>query len=363
MNTSISQELFKGSFQHSLLEQLSTSVLLLDLSGRFQYLNSSAEKAFGITARNLIGKRYSYFIEAESLPVRDWLNRLENSETRLIDLRTITFKNNLAVEVELALQKIHLDNQDYLLIEWQNSSLSKKHQQEQEVFRQQQIQQQLLKNLAHEIKTPLSGIAGAAQLLTMSDNSEFVELSQIVNQEVKRLTKLVDRMLLGQKKASRILMNIHEVIEDVLNFIGLKAPVNLKLKRDYDPSLPELSIAPEQIYQVLLNLLQNSLDATNKTNTPEIIIKTRISKEHPLVNTVTQAIVISVIDNGSGIPKEMQPNIFFPMISGKNSSGLGLGIAQSLIRQHQGLIEFDSQVGQTSFHCYLPLNLTELTNG
>ncbi len=252
---------------------------------------------------------------------------------------------------------MQLEEHTYLLIEWQNSSLSKKHQQEQELLRQQQIQQQLLKNLAHEIKTPLSGIAGASQLLTMSDNSEFKDLSHIVNKEVERLTQLVDRMLLGQKKASHVLMNIHEIVEDVLNFIKLKASHKIEFKRDYDPSLPDFYFAPEQIYQVLLNLIQNALDASESIDSPIIQLKTRMAKEHPLANEAAQAIVISINDNGLGIPKEIQPNIFFPMISGKNSSGLGLGIAQSLIRQHLGLIEFDSQPGNTNFHCYLPINL------
>lgn len=342
-----------------LIDQISTAIILLDLNGRFRYLNNSAERFLGITARNLIGKRFSFFIEAETLPVRKWLAKLDSHETKIFDKRKIQFKNNQTIEAELALQKVSLEGENYLLIEWQNSTHAKKHQQEQELLRQQQIQQQLLKNLAHEIKTPLSGIAGAAQLFSPSDSDDNTQVSEIILKEVKRLAELVDRMLLGQQKASRISINIHEVIEDVIGFIELKTPKGLEIKRDYDPSLPEIKIAPEQIYQVILNLTQNSLDALKSISNAKLCFKTRITKEHPLTQFSGQAICISVIDNGIGIAKELQANIFFPMISGKNSSGLGLGIAQSLIRQHQGLIEFEPEVGNTQFHCYLPLTSNE----
>lgn len=337
---------------------MSTAIIALDLKGRFSYLNTSAEKALGITARNLVGKRYNYFIEAETLPIREWFKQLQDSDTTIFDKRLVSFKNQLTIEAELALQTIEHQEQTYLLIEWLNSPLANRHQQEQELLRQQQIQQQLLKNLAHEIKTPLSGIAGAAQLLQLSEPEGDSELSQIIQKEVKRLSQLVDRMLLGQKKASRMLMNIHEIIEDVIRFVQLKPQGELTIQRDYDPSLPELEIAPEQMYQVLLNLTQNAMDALTETNDPCITFKTRITKEHPLSPQLNQALLVSIIDNGLGIPEDIQANIFFPMISGKNSSGLGLGIAQSLMQQHQGLIEFESTEGRTQFHCYLPINST-----
>ncbi len=344
-----------------LLNQVTTATLLLDLKGQFYYLNASAEKAMGITAKNLIGKPFDYFIDKPTFPIYEWLTLLDSGETKIYDNKLIALNNEREIEAELCVQKIQIDDDFYLLIEWQDSLLTKRHQQEQELSRQQEIQSQLLQNLAHEIKTPLSGISGAAQLVELS--SDDPEVSQIIQKEVLRLSELVDRMLLGQQTASRLITNIHEVIEDVLQFIQLKAPSNLKLKRDYDPSLPELEIAPEQIYQIFLNLAQNALDAMQNVKSPKLIFRTRITSEHPLVHNGNQAICISVIDNGAGIPEELKANIFFPMISGKNSSGLGLGIAQSLMQQHQGMIEFQSEAGKTQFHCYLPLKATRAMAG
>ncbi|MRX28240.1 nitrogen regulation protein NR(II) [Kangiella sp. HZ709] len=344
-----------------LLSQITTAILILDLNGRFFYLNNSAERAVGITARNLIGKRFNYFIEAESLPVREWLSQLSHLETKIYDKRLLQFKNQQSVDAELVLQKILLANDYYLLIEWQNSSLVKRHKQEEEILRQQQIQQQLLNNLAHEIKTPLTGIAGAAQLIN-PEPKDNLEISNVISKEVKRLTQLVNRMLLGQQVASRLRVNIHEIIEDVIRFLSLNLPPNITIVRDYDPSLPELELAPEQIYQVVLNLAQNSVDALVETNNPKLTFKTRIKKEHPLAPEVNLAVCISIIDNGCGIPEALKPSIFFPMISGKNSSGLGLGIAQGLLQQHQGTIEVDSKNGLTQFRCYLPLN-SDHSNG
>ncbi len=347
----------------NLTDHVSTSIILLDLNGRFRYLNQSAEKTLGITARNLLGKRYSYFIDPDSLPIRNWLSQLTKSESRLFDQRHIHLKNGQQIAVELALQKTLFENKEYLLIEWQNNTLARKYQLEKELQRNQQINQQLLKNLAHEIKTPLSGIAGATQLLEMSLDQESLSFSQVISKEVKRLTMLVDRMLLGQKVASRIPFNIHEILEQLIEFLILNLPPDISLKRDYDPSIPELEIAPEQIYQVFLNLAQNALDAISNDKSQnknqkshQITFKTRVTKEHPLIEVIDQQVLlVSIIDNGPGIPEELQPNIFFPMISGKNSSGLGLGIAQSLMQQHQGLIEFESQTGHTQFSCFLPL--------
>ncbi|WP_251358922.1 nitrogen regulation protein NR(II) [Kangiella sp. TOML190] len=345
----------------NLLDQMSTAIILLDMKGRFSYLNQAAEQCLNITARNLLGKRYSYFVDANSLPVREWLQELVKAESKLFDHRLIELKNGQRFAADLSLQKVDYQNQSHLLIEWQNSQLLQRHKQDHEWQRNQAIQRQLLQNLAHEIKTPLSGIAGAAQLLEMEShdpNSPKSTISQIVSKEVKRLSDLVDRMLLGQKVASRIDTNIHEIIEQVISFISLNLSKSISIKRDYDPSLPEIQAAPEQIYQVLLNLAQNAIEALShaKTVDGEIQFKTRVSKDHPLVNYQSQQVLkIEIIDNGPGISEELQPNIFFPMISGKNSSGLGLGIAQSLIQQHQGLIEFSSNPGKTLFNCYLPL--------
>lgn len=356
-----------------LMSQLQTAVMLLDAQGRFAFINNRAETSLGISANKLLKKRYSYFIDKHSLPLRDWLKQLSASNHRsgsnttkhrsLTEKRHVKLNNGQQFEAELTLSHIDYDNQEYYLIEWSSNQLHRKVKQEKAAQRTKQVNHQLLQNLAHEIKNPLAGIAGAAQLLQQEThgghNNEQHTLFTIIQKETSRLSELVDRMLLGQKSASKILINIHEVLHDVTEFIQLTLEPSIQLTLDYDPSIPEVEIAPEQIYQVLLNLIQNaqkavlsSTHATQKT----ISLRTRITSEHPLPALQgRQCLQITVIDNGDGIDEAIKPNIFFPLISGSNSSGLGLGIAQSLLQQHSGTIEFESHKGHTEFRCYLPL--------
>lgn len=339
----------------ALLDQLSTAVMLFDTHGRFTYLNQTAESALMTTSKVLLGQRYSYFIASDSLPLRELLKTLKDNGSFAQDDLRLELLNGRNIIANFTGHWIHLDK-PHLMVEWQDRQSIKRYQNELGILQQNQTNNKLLAQLAHEVKNPLSGIAGAAQLLAQELPLEQQEFTAIIQHEIGRLSKLVDRMLLGGKKASKVSLNIHEITEQVYDFCNINLPGNIKLIRDYDPSLPELNIAPESVYQALLNVVQNAVDACVEQKQATITIKTRAIPRHSIgIKQYPLIIRIDVIDNGPGIEPALQPNVFVPLISGKHSSGLGLGIAQSLIQQQEGIIEFISDPSSTIFSIYLPV--------
>lgn len=339
----------------ALLDQLSTAVMLFDSNGRFAYLNQTAESALMTTSKVLLGQRYSYFIASDSLPLRELLKTLKDNGSFAQDDLRLELLNGRNIIANFTGHWIHLDK-PYLMVEWQDRQSIKRYQHELGILQQNQTNNKLLAQLAHEVKNPLSGIAGAAQLLAQELPAPQQEFTHIIQHEIMRLTQLVDRMLLGGKKASKVLINIHEITEQVFDFCSIKLSASIQLIKDYDPSLPDLNIAPESVYQALLNIVQNAIEACMEQDQAVITIKTRAIPRHTIgIKQYPLTIRIDVIDNGPGIAPALQPNVFVPLISGKKSSGLGLGIAQSLIQQQDGIIEFLSEPSKTVFSIYLPL--------
>jgi len=223
---------------------------------------------------------------------------------------------------------------------------------------QQQTTQQMLRGLAHEIKNPLGGLRGAAQLLARELPSEDLkEYTDVIINEADRLQKLVNRILGPNKLPKLAQVNIHELLEHVRSLLLAEAPQGIQIRRDYDPSIPELTADADQIIQALLNIIRNAIEALQGEG--EILLRTRVvrkftigQKQHDLVAR------IEVIDNGPGIAADVLERIFFPMVSSRaEGTGLGLSIAQSLIQQHNGIIECESEPGQTVFSIYIPIEL------
>ena len=349
-----------------LLNNLSTAVIVFDAHGRFTYLNQAAEKAFSTSNKVLTGKRYSYFIASDSLPLAEILDALRQNGQFVLDDIQLQLLNGKELKADIS-GHWFMAPEPYLIVEWQNPQYFPNRGLAQGLSEQTQVSERLLQKLAHEIKNPLSGIRGAAQLLSQeffgkdaadknSQTQDVKEFTDIIQQETERLTQLVDRMLLSTKKASRVLMNVHETTEKVLDLCSINLPQSIQLKRDYDPSLPEFLCAPDSVYQAILNITQNAIEACTGQESALITIRTRALPRHTIGESqYPLTVCVQVEDNGPGIPNELKPNIFFPLISGKNSSGLGLGIAQSLIQQQKGLIEFSSSPEKTCFSIYLPV--------
>ncbi|MFT4992441.1 MAG: two-component system nitrogen regulation sensor histidine kinase GlnL, partial [Polaromonas sp.] len=217
-------------------------------------------------------------------------------------------------------------------------------------------------NLAHEIKNPLGGIRGAAQLLEMEIKSkELIEYTQVIIHEADRLQSLVDRLLAPHRRPHVVGdVNIHEVCERVRSLIQVEFPKGLKASRDYDISIPDFRGDREHLIQAVLNVAQNAAQALSErvaAGDAEVIFKTRIARQVTFgKQRYRLALELHVIDNGPGVPDSLKDRIFYPLVSGRDGgSGLGLTLAQTFVQQHHGLIECDSVPGRTDFKILIPL--------
>lgn len=221
---------------------------------------------------------------------------------------------------------------------------------------QTQANRLLLRNLAHEIKNPLGGIRGAAQLLEHElDKPGLREYTQVIIKEADRLRTLMEKLLTPQHMPHFSALNIHEVLERVRSVVLAELSSGLRIQRDYDTSLPDLTGDKEQLIQVFLNLVRNAAQAMHGKG--EIVLRTRIARQVTLMKKrYPLAVMIQVIDNGPGIPAHLRDKIFYPLVSGRaEGHGLGLTLAQDFISQHRGSIEFDSEPERTCFTVLLPL--------
>jgi two-component system nitrogen regulation sensor histidine kinase GlnL len=226
---------------------------------------------------------------------------------------------------------------------------------------QQQANRELIRNLAHEIKNPLGGIRGAAQLLEheLSDRPELKEYTEVIQEEALRLQSLVDRLLAPHRRHVRSEINIHEVLERVRSIALAEYPQGLVIRRDYDTSLPHMVADKEQLIQVVLNIVKNAVQAMKAKG--EVILRTRVARQVTLARKRhVLALKLQIVDNGPGIPEEIRDHIFYPLVTGRaEGTGLGLTLAQAYVHQHGGSIEFESRPGQTCFTVMLPFSNTD----
>lgn len=216
----------------------------------------------------------------------------------------------------------------------------------------------MVRGMAHEIKNPLGGIKGSAQLLERElVTEELKEYTDIIIKETDRLTALVDRMLGPNVIPVMKEVNIHKILERVGKLIELESNKAVTVCRDYDPSLPEVEVDAEQILQALLNVARNAMQILVDTDQPTITLTTRIERQFTITGQRHKVVLrIDIKDNGPGIDEAIEQHLFYPMISKRpGGTGLGLTFAQSIINQHQGMIEFNSKPGETVFRIFIPL--------
>ncbi len=338
------------------LEYLNTAIILLDGESRIVYLNPAAEDTFGLSKTNLLNHPLQHaFTHTEQLFNTIKLALAEQASHIEHDL--ILGTHNQPEKLHLSCTATPLNAPPYaLLLEFHTMDRPLKLAREEHMLDQTQANRLLLRNLAHEIKNPLGGIRGAAQLLEHElDNPGLREYTQVIIQEADRLRTLMENLLTPRHAPHFSALNIHEVLERVRSVVLAELSTGLRIQRDYDLSLPDLTGDKEQLIQVFLNLVRNAAQAMHGQG--NIILRTRIArqatlmkKRHPL------AIMIQVIDNGPGIPPHLRDKIFYPLVSGRaDGHGLGLTLAQDFISQHHGMIEFDSEPGRTCFSVMLPL--------
>ncbi len=351
----------------SMLDSLTTAVLVLEDDLRIRYLNPAAESLFETSITRSQGLPFSDLL----MDSEDALNTLHaaagngQSYTRREAEFTLTSGSRLTVDYSVS--PISLVPTE-LLIEIQPRDRLLRISREEDIISQQETTRILVRGMAHEIKNPLGGIRGAAQLLDRELNSEDQrEYTRVIIDEADRLRSLVDRML-GPNKALQLApTNIHEVLERVRTLLEAESKGRVLFLRDYDPSLPEFRGDKEQLIQAFLNIARNAMEAAFENQAgqqdespPTITFRTRALRQFTIGHKRHRLVCrVDVVDNGPGIPPDLLQNIFYPMISGRASgTGLGLSITQSIIGQHHGLVECESEPGQTDFIIFLPLEDT-----
>ena len=344
------------------LEHLATAIILLDDASRVVYMNPGAEVIFAFSAKQITGMLISeVFPNCEILMLAVQNAIAQQSPFREHEFAISTHRQQ-SFAVTCTVTPIDSPNAS-LILEFQPMDAQLRIAREERMLIQQQANAELLRNLAHEIRNPLGGLRGAAQLLEHELPSPSLrEYTQVIIKEADRLQSLMDRLLIPHRVPKYQPTNIHEVLERVRSLLLAESPKGILIKRDYDLSLPELIGDREKLIQAVLNIARNAVQAmqSHQTANSQITFRTRAERQVTLVRKRYRvAIKLEIIDNGPGIPADIRDRIFYPLVSGsEGGSGLGLTLAQTFITQHHGMIDCESEPGRTCFTILLPIETT-----
>jgi len=340
------------------LDLLASAVLLLDDGLIVRYINPAGENLLAVSLRSVTGKPLGALCTCSATLQEALDNALENSwgytgqnvevkrgDGEMLHLNcTVTpLRPDLAAGVRLLLELQPIEHQLAAT-------------REERLIEQQKASRELIRNLAHEIKNPLGGIRGAAQLLEHElANPSLKEYTQVIIKEADRLQDLMQRLLTPHRTMLPTTVNIHEILERVRSLLTAEFPGSLAVRRDYDTSLPEMIGDREQLIQAVLNIARNAAQAMGGEG--EIVLRTRVLRQVTLAKKRYRlALELKVIDNGPGIPDSVRERMFYPLVSGREGgSGLGLTIAQNFVQHHHGTVDCTSRPGQTVFTIRLPV--------
>lgn len=344
------------------LEHLATAVMLLNQSNQVVYANPSAEVLFALSATQISGNHISeVFLNCEILQLAID-NAVKNDSPYREHEFAITTVRQQSFAVTCTVTPVEMSKAT-LMLEFQQMDQQLRIAREERMLIQQQANSELLRNLAHEIRNPLGGLRGAAQLLEHElPNPSLREYTQVIIKEADRLQSLMDRLLVPHRVPKYEPTNIHEVLERVRSLLLAESPNNIKVRRDYDTSLPDLIGDREKLIQAVLNIARNAVQAmqSNGTVNAEVILRARAERQVTLAKKRYRvAIKLQIIDNGPGISADIRDKIFYPLVTGREGgSGLGLALAQTFVTQHHGMIDCSSQPGNTCFTILLPVETT-----
>ncbi len=347
---------------NELLDSLVTSVFLLDHDLRVCYLNAAAQTLLGLGSNQALGRSITELMRGVEtlLPLFD---RARQSGEGVVQ-RELAWPAPTGADriLDCAATQVSFGKDSFrLLLEIEDITQHRRLTRENALLAQLGGSRLMVRQLAHEIKNPLGGLRGAAQLLEreLLDPS-LREYTRVIISEADRLTSLLDSMLGPGRPPTKRLINVHEILERVYHLLRSEAPDGVTVDRDYDPSLPPLTVDPNHIIQAMLNLGRNAVQALSGSDvhSPRLILRTRAVSNVSLgANRHRLVASIQFEDNGPGVPADIRDTIFYPLVSGRtDGTGLGLGIAQDLVSRHGGLIEFDSAPGRTIFVISLPMD-------
>lgn len=350
----------------NLMDVMACAVVVLDQNLCVSYMNQSAEMLFGQSLQRMRGVNITYLVHSDvfhaQLRLAWQMNEpqaVREQVMYLLDEQQVTVDCIITPVYEYEPRKI-----TGLLLEMQRVDRQIRIVREKHILNQQQAVHELVRGIAHEIKNPLGGLRGAAQLLEAElENPDLKEYTQIIIAEADRLKHLVNGMLGPGKLPFHEPVNIHEVLEYVRHLVEIEGAANVRFIRDYDPSIPELLGDRGQLVQVCLNIVNNAVRAVGDSGT--IWLRTRILRQFTIQQNRHRLVLrADICDDGEGVPPNLIDKIFLPMVSGHaDGSGLGLAIAQSLLRQHGGLIQCESVPGYTCFSILIPLDRGESPDG
>jgi two-component system nitrogen regulation sensor histidine kinase GlnL len=350
------------------LDHLATMVAIVHPDGRCLFANAAFEHVLGLSRRSVLrGSLFDWFVDPQ--PLRDTVAAVVRNDYATSRLeaqlkRPTSVHGDLVLPVHVIVNQMERVNAvvDGVVVELVEIEQQTRQDREERALDQAQATKELIRNLAHEIKNPLGGIRGAAQLLEMEVESKVLtEYTQVIIQEADRLQSLVDRLLAPHRKPHVVGdVNIHEVCERVRSLILAEFPRGLAVLRDYDISIPDFRGDREQLIQAVLNIAHNAAHAlVDRIAVGDacITLRTRIARQVTLGKQRWRlALDLHIEDNGPGIPESIRDRIFYPLVSGRDGgSGLGLTLAQTFVQQHHGMIECDSVPGKTIFKIVIPL--------
>lgn len=340
-----------------LLESLNSAIILINDQGVIERVNLAAETLFSHSRRHLIGMNLAELITSDAVAARI-KNCIEiNAQYTLREIELQVSGTESLVDMTLSCVNYSADRKPAVLLEINSINRISRFMREKNQLERQQSFRLMMRGLAHEIKNPLGGIRGAAQLLDREiEVNSHKELTDILIKEADRLTRLVDRVMGSREQLKPEYLNIHEVLEHVIHLVSVKAEGQIIVNRFYDPALPEISVDKEQMIQAVLNVVGNALEAQADQAHAVIGLVTQFERFITINREMhRQVLKIQIWDEGPGVPADMAEIIFDPLISGRpEGTGLGLSITQEIVQRHQGVVQLEGFEGKTCFAIYLP---------
>lgn len=347
--------------QSALIESLECAIIVINSERELELVNISTETLFCQSRRNLIGRPLNELIDNEVMD--NCINECfdNNSQFTLREVSVVVMGQESLVDMTLSSTSMEMTADGMarpsILIELNVINRISRFMKEKNQLERQQAFRLMMRGLAHEIKNPLGGIRGAAQLLDREiEDSSQKELTDILIKEADRLTRLVDRVMGSREQLKPQYVNIHEVLEHVVHLVSVKSGQAISVERFYDPALPEIKVDKEQLIQAVLNIVGNGIEAQAGKAKVKLGFNTHFERFVTLNQAMHKKVLrIRIWDSGPGVPANLKDNLFDPLVTGRpEGTGLGLSITQEIVQRHQGVVQLEDYHGKTCFSIYLP---------